>query len=67
MVEFYGKLDPEDIREIREISRLKFAAGLVPSAFGDYLATNRKGRVKIEKLPARDDRLEPGSSSISCR
>jgi len=55
MVEFYGKLDPEDIREIREIARLKFAAGLVPSAFGDYLETNRKGRVKIEKLPARDD------------
>jgi hypothetical protein len=55
MLEVYDKLDPEDIREIREISRLKFAADLVPSAFGDYLEANRKGRVKIEKLPARDD------------
>jgi hypothetical protein len=55
MLESYRKLDPEEIAQIREISRLKFAADLVPSAFGEYLETNRKGRLSIEKLPARDD------------
>lgn len=50
-----SKLDAEDIEDIREVTRLKFAADLAPEAFGDYLRANRKGRYKIERLPAAGD------------
>ena len=34
---------------------LLFATDLAPDAFNGYLATNKKGRVSVAKLPARDD------------
>jgi hypothetical protein len=49
------KLDRNDFREIRWITHLRFGADLAPLAFEDYLSVNRKGRWKIEKLPAEDD------------
>ncbi|MEE9562894.1 MAG: hypothetical protein V3W50_07480 [Thermoanaerobaculia bacterium] len=47
-----SKLKPDAIEIIREVAGLKFAADLAPEAFADYLETNRKGRHKIERLPA---------------
>jgi hypothetical protein len=50
-----AELGPEDLRELREVSALKFAADLAPSAFSDYLSRNRKGRYSVSRLPAEDD------------
>ena len=43
----YNKLDADDIRDIRDISRLSFAADLAPTIYDGYLQINKKGRVKI--------------------
>ena len=50
-----NKLKPGAIETIREVAELRFAADLAPEAFADYLETNRKGRQKIERLPAAGD------------
>jgi len=55
MLEYREKLTPDEIRELRDITHLKFAADLVPAAYGDYLSLNKKGRYEIERLPAVDD------------
>ena len=48
-------LSKNDIVKIRTVTRLQFAADLAPAVYGDYLKTNRKGRVKISRLPSDDD------------
>ena len=50
-----GKLSDDDLRTIRSITELRFAADLAPAAFGDYLSVDRKGQTVVEKLPAADD------------
>jgi hypothetical protein len=50
-----GKMKDDAIREIRQVTRLRFADRLAPAVFGDYLRLTRKGRYKIERLPAEDD------------
>jgi hypothetical protein len=49
------KLDDEEVREVREVARLRFAATLAPDAFSKYLRTSGKERVKAQRLPAADD------------
>lgn len=49
------KLDDDYIREVRTVSRLKFAADLAPGPFADYLNTDKKGRYAINRLRARED------------
>lgn len=49
------KLDPEELRTLRQISELQFAADLAPDAFDGYLDTDRKGRYELLRLPAEDD------------
>ena len=48
-------LSENDIVKIRTVTRLQFAADLAPAVYGDYLKTNRKGKVKISRLPSDDD------------
>lgn len=55
LLEARQKLDDDDIRELREITRLKFAADLVPEAFDGYLSQDKKGRYRIDRLPSVDD------------
>jgi hypothetical protein len=50
-----NKLRAGEQQEIRQVSRLKFAANLAPEPFDDYLATDKKGRTRVKRLPARDD------------
>jgi hypothetical protein len=59
-----NKLSPEEILELREIAALKFASDLAPAAFGDYLSMNKKGRYKIERLPAEDDSMLARTAEI---
>lgn len=48
-------MKPKQLLQIREISAVKFAADLAPDVFGDYLKANKKGRYKVQRLPAEDD------------
>jgi hypothetical protein len=52
---FRRNLTPEQIEEIRTVSRMEFAADLAPDAYGDYLATDRAGNQEVVRLPADDD------------
>lgn len=54
LLAFRQTLSPEQLREIRQVSRLKYAAELSPEAFGRHLASDGD-RVQIRRLPAQDD------------
>ncbi len=49
------KLAADEIRELRWLSQLHFAADLAPVAFEEYLGTDRKGRPELARLPADGD------------
>jgi hypothetical protein len=47
---------PEDrIRQVRQVTELKFFADMSPRAFGEHLATDADGKVSIVRLPAEND------------
>lgn len=48
-------LDGKSLQRIVDISMLRHAATLVPSAFDDYLAQDADGRFSIIRLPAASD------------
>jgi hypothetical protein len=50
-----SKLRAGEPHEIRQVSRLRFAANLAPEPFEDYLTADKKGRTKVKRLPARGD------------
>jgi hypothetical protein len=45
----------DDLENLRRIAELRFAKQLAPGIFGDYLSVDRKGRMTLDRLPARDD------------
>lgn len=49
------KLDDDELRGLRTITELRFAAGVVPAAFDDYLDVDRRGRTVVARLPAAGD------------
>ncbi len=49
------KLDTGELRRVRAVSNLRFAADLAPIAYGDYLGRDRKGHTVALKLPSSDD------------
>lgn len=55
MLAYKQRLAPADIRNLRRVSKLKFAADMAPDAFGGYLQRNGDGRYSIKHLPAGDD------------
>jgi hypothetical protein len=55
VVAYKEKLTAEEIREIRTISKLEFAAHFAPEAFGDYVSTSKDGKTVLQRLPADDD------------
>ena len=48
-------LDGKALKDIVEISRLRYAVELAPSAFGDFLTTTPDGRYVLNRLPAEND------------
>lgn len=48
-------LDAEEIRTIRTVSELQFAADFAPEVFGEYLRTNEDGVTEVVRLPAEND------------
>ena len=55
MAAYKKELSQDEIRKIRRISRLRFAAGFAPDAFGDYLVKDKEEKITINRLPADDD------------
>ena len=49
------QLDARALARITEISLLRYAVELAPSAFGPYLAEDQHGRYSLRRLPARGD------------
>ncbi len=49
------RLDERALRRVSEISLLRYAVELAPSAFGQYLAEDEQGRHALRRLPARSD------------
>jgi hypothetical protein len=55
LLEARSKLRAGELQEIRQVSRLQFAANLAPEPFEDYLTTDKKGRTRVKRLPAHKD------------
>jgi len=49
------RLTADDMRRIREVAELRFAADLAPAAFDGYLVRDRDGQWSVQRLPASDD------------
>ena len=45
----------KQLRNIREVTRLRFAADLAPESYGDCLRVKKKGRYSIKRLPSKSD------------
>jgi hypothetical protein len=55
LLEARQQLRAGELKNIRQVARLRFAADLAPQPFGDYLTTNKKGIISARRLPAKDD------------
>ncbi len=49
------KLDKEKLIAIRNTSEIRYAAGLSPDPFADYISSGPNGQSSITRLPANDD------------
>ncbi len=49
------ELSREELKEIRTVANLRYAAEVAPDAFGNHLTEDRNGDVVINRLPAYDD------------
>jgi len=52
---YVDELPPGVIREIRQVSELKFFADMAPRAYGDHLVTDDDGITRAIRLPAEND------------
>jgi hypothetical protein len=55
LVEKREKRRREELVEIREVARLRFAAEFAPQTFGPYLESKGKGRYELVRLPDESD------------
>ena len=55
MLQARERLKTRQLKNIRQVSRLRFGAQLAPDVYGDYLKVTKKGRYRVQKLPAQDD------------
>ena len=49
------QLEPKSLRQVRQISELRFFADMSPLAYGQHLATDDEGTISIVRLPAEND------------
>ena len=49
------KMHAGRLKNIRHVSRLRFAADLAPEPYDEYLTTDKKGITSVRRLPAADD------------
>ena len=55
LLAFRDGLSETDLRRIRGISDVRYAAALAPDAFASFLATDENGLYQLLRLPARED------------
>ena len=57
LADIRSKMSPKELRDIRTLSKLRFAGDFAPDPFADYLSTNKKGITAANRLPAQDDAM----------
>jgi hypothetical protein len=55
LAEYRMKLTPQEVRNIRTVSKLKFAEDFAPSAYRGYLSNDENNIITINRLPAEED------------
>jgi hypothetical protein len=54
LVRARDKRKPQELRELGTIAKLRFAASMAPEPYASYIS-EKKGSVRVERLPAADD------------
>jgi hypothetical protein len=68
IVEYRNHLTAAEVREIKEVSALRFAGSMAPEAFNGYLGeNNHEGTIGILRLPAEDDPMMGRVRAIMAR
>jgi hypothetical protein len=67
LAEYRNSLKPEEILEIQRIAELRYGKEMAPDAYGNYLAYDRNGHLKIVHLPADNDPILGHIRSIRAR
>jgi hypothetical protein len=67
LVRARDKRKPAELVEMRDVARLRFAAGMAPDPYAAYLVTSGKGRVGVVRLPAADDPMMARVAAIRDR
>ena len=67
LVRARDKRKPRELAEVREVARLRFAASMAHDPYAAYLAVEKKGRARVERLPAADDPMIARISAIRDR
>ena len=57
----------EELENLRWVTELRFAAQLAPGVFSDYLTLDRKGRIRLGRLPSEDDPMLARVRTIQTR
>jgi len=55
MAAFRNKMNAEEIKTIRTVSKLEYAREFAPDAFAGYLAKDKNERLSVKRLPANND------------
>lgn len=55
LLELRNAMSDEELRRVRDIAQLRYAADLVPDAFSQYLSQEKDGTYTIQRLPAEGD------------
>ncbi|MFZ0255891.1 MAG: hypothetical protein WAN46_09630, partial [Gammaproteobacteria bacterium] len=55
LVAYREQLPRSQLRRIRTVAKLRFAAELAPEAFSGYLSTGDDGMYRVDRLPAEQD------------
>ena len=64
LLELRNDESAQELQQVRQTSQLRYAADLVPSAYGDHLEMNKKGIYTIKRLPADDDPMMARLSAV---
>lgn len=54
---YLKKLSPEEIKNIRTVSKLKFAQDFAPAVYDGYLTEDENDPITINRLPANEDTI----------
>lgn len=55
LLELRSDKNARELQQIRQTSQLRYAADLVPTAYGDHLEVSKQGVYSIERLPSDQD------------